>query len=78
MIDVLHCYGIAASIIRAGYLGLVRDFFRQAWATCGQLGSAVADTARRPLQSGATRFRRASGISRRSRARLENYVTSMT
>ena len=32
MLDVLLCYGFAANMIRAGYLDLVADLFRQIWA----------------------------------------------
>jgi hypothetical protein len=33
MLDMLLCYGFAANMIRAGYLGLAGDLFRQVWAS---------------------------------------------
>ena len=64
MLDVLLCYGFAATMIRAGYVGLVADLFRQVWAACRDLG--------------ATYFRLPSEIMFRRRSRLETHVTSMT
>lgn len=75
MFDMLLCYGFAANVIRAGYLGLVADLFRQAWATCRELGVAAA---RRPSRGGAPILRTAGEIVLRRLARLETYVTSMT
>ena len=77
MFDVLLCYGFTANMIRAGCLGLVGDFFLQAWASCRQIGVAAAATTRSRSHSGAT-LRRASDITLRRLARLETYVTSMT
>ena len=34
MLDMLLCYGLATNMIRAGYLGLVSDLFRQVWVAC--------------------------------------------
>ena len=42
MLDMLLCYGFAATMIRAGYLGLVGDLFRQVWASCRWFGAVVA------------------------------------
>ena len=42
MLDMLLCYGFAANMIRAGYLGLVGDLFRQVWASCRRLRRVVA------------------------------------
>ncbi len=77
MLDVLLCYGIAANMIRAGYLGLVADLLRQVWAACRQF-VAVATTVRRPWRSGADQFRRAGESTPRRLARLETYVISVT
>ena len=77
MFDVLICYGFAANMIRAGYLSLVGDLFRQAWLSCRQFGAAAAAVVRRPALSGTPRPSRTSGMTLRRLARLETYVTSM-
>jgi hypothetical protein len=76
MFDVLLCYGFTANMIRAGYVGLVSDLIRQAWASCRQV--AAAAIGRRPSRGSATRLRHAGEIARRRLTRLETYVTSMT
>jgi hypothetical protein len=78
MLDVLLCYGFTANMIRAGYFGLVADFFRQVWAACCRLRAATAAGARRLSRGRAAHLRRASETTLRSLARLETYVTSMT
>jgi hypothetical protein len=75
MFDVLLCYGFAANVIRAGYLGLVTDLFRQAWATCRELGVAAG---RRLSRGRAPILRGAGQIVSRRLARPEAYVASMT
>jgi hypothetical protein len=78
MLDVLLCYGFAANMIRAGYFGLVADFFRQLWVACRWLGAAIAAGIRRLSRGRAARLRRVNEITLRRLARLETYVTSMT
>jgi hypothetical protein len=77
MLDVLLCYGFAANMIRAGYLGLVTDLFRQFWDSCRPLRAAAAVIARRPSQSDARHLRCAGTIILRRLSRRETYVTSM-
>jgi hypothetical protein len=78
MLDMLLCYGFAATMIRAGYLGLVGDLFRQVWASCRWFGAVVAAGARRPSLGGAAYLRAAGEITLRRLARCEFHVTSMT
>ena len=40
MLEMLFCYGFAANMIRAGYLDLVSDLFRQIWSACHRFGAA--------------------------------------
>jgi hypothetical protein len=78
MLDMLFCYGIAANLIRAGYLGLVSDLFRQIWSDCRRFGAVATAGARRPSQSGSAQLRTSGEITLRRLARLEIHVTSMT
>ena len=78
MLDMLLCYGFAANMIRAGYLGLVGDLFRQVWASCRWLGAVMAARARRPSLGGAAYLRAAGEIPLRRLTRREIHVTSMT
>ncbi|MFZ2064410.1 MAG: hypothetical protein WAV27_00355 [Xanthobacteraceae bacterium] len=78
MLDMLLCYGFAANMIRAGYLGLVGDLFRQLWASCHRFGAVVATGARRPSLSGAAYIWAGRRNPLRRLARCEIHVTSMT
>lgn len=78
MLDMLLCYGFAANMIRAGYLGLAGDLFRQVWASCRWFGAVVAARARRSSLNGAACLRAAGEITLRRLARCEFHVTSMT
>ena len=68
----------AATVIRAGYLGLVGDLFRQVWASCRWFGAVVPAGARRPSLGGAAYLRAAGEVTLRRLARCEFHVTSMT
>ncbi len=76
MFDVLLCYGFATNVIRAGYLGLVGDLFREAWANCRRLGAAAKSMVRGPLCCRTAYLRRANGFIVRRLLRLETHVTS--
>jgi hypothetical protein len=78
MLDMLLCYGFAATVIRAGYLGLVGDLFRQVWASCRWFGAVVAARARRSSLNGAACLRAAGELPLRRLTRREIRVTSMT
>ena len=72
MLDVLLCYGFAANMIHAVYLGLVTDLFRQVWAAWRRLGAAAAARARRLSRGGAAYLQWASETTTlQRRARLE-------
>ena len=79
MLDMLLCYGLAANMIRAGYLRLGR---RPLSASLGHLAARSARVAAgspRPSLSGAaSAFGSAGEITLRRLARLEIHVTSMT
>ena len=77
MLDMLLCYGFVATMIRAGYLALVGDLFRQVWASCRWLGAVVAAGAQRSSLNGAAYLRAAGEIPLRRLARREIRVTSM-
>jgi hypothetical protein len=78
MLEMLFCYGFAANMIRAGYLDLVSDLFRQIWSAYHRFGAAAAAGAREPSHSGLVRLRAGSETTPLRMARLEIPVISMT
>jgi hypothetical protein len=78
MLDMLLCYGLATNMIRAGYLGLVSDLFRQIWLACRHVvGAMAAAESREPSHSGLVHLRAGSESTLLRMVRLEIHVISM-